>query len=685
MKRFILLLMIPLAMLTSISCRHQIKIKKSMSSVKETTIDSTITKLVKQFGDKEKTRISLGVKQAAVLWIRTDGRDKDFSDFCLKYYAGDTAQLNLLFNRLQSNFEILFGNFNRISIGLKHPMHVDGEEMIPIDDIFGSYDPYSHLNDDFFTNKIAFVTILNFPFYNLKEKIEQGPKWDRKQWAYSRLGDMYTSRVPADVLQKYSDAVTAADMYISDYNIYMGNILDNKNQALFPKDMKLISHWGLRDELKANYQGVDGLKKQEIIYQIMLRIISQEIPDSVINNVNVQWNPLTNKVTKNNKEVACSPENDMRYANMLKIFNALQGIDKYNPQYPTYIQRKFEQEYEIPQAEVEKLFIDFITSKEVKDVAAVISKKLGRKLRPFDIWYDGFKPRSNISQEELDSKVKAKYKTVSDFQNDLSNILTKLQFSKEKAALISSKVQVDAARGSGHAWGTQMKGDVSYLRARFAKEGWNYKGYNIACHEFGHNVEQTLSMYDVDYYSLNGVPNTAFTEALAFIFQKRDLDLLGIKNEDANKEYFQTLDNFWSCYEIMGVSLVDMNTWKWLYQHPKATKKELKEAVIKNARDIWNKYYADVFGVKDCPILAIYSHMIDNPLYLSAYPIGQLIQFQIEGQIKGKNFADEIMRIYTYGRTIPDVWMQHAVGKGISIEPMIKATDEALKVVNNNK
>jgi hypothetical protein len=678
MKRFILLLLIPMAMLSAISCRQSIKIKKSMSSVKESVIDSTINHLVKQYGEQEKPRITLGVKQAAALWIKTDGKDKDFKEFCLKYYAGDTSQLNLLFERLETNFEILFGNFNRISIGLKRPMHVDAGKMIDVDDIFGAYDPYSHLNDDFFADKVAFVTILNFPFYTLKEKIEQGPKWTRKQWAFARLGDMYTSRVPAEVLQKFSDAGTVAENYISNYNIYMGNVQDEKNEMLFAKDMKLISHWGLRDELKADYQGANGLTKQQTIYQIMLRIISQEIPDSVINNANVEWNPYTNKVTKNGKEVSNAPEPDTRYGTMLGIFNSIQGIDKYNPQYPTYIQRKFEQEYEIPQAEVEKLFIQFLTSPEVKDVAGLISKKLGRKLQPFDIWYDGFKPRSSISEDELTAKVREKYKSVADFQADLPNILTKLQFTKEKAAYITSKVQVDAARGSGHAWGTQMKGDVSYLRSRFAKEGWNYKGYNIACHEFGHNVEQTLSMYDVDYYSLSGVPNTAFTEALAFIFQKRDLDLLGIKTNDPNKEYLQTLDNFWSCYEIMGVSLVDMNTWKWLYEHPKANKKELKDAVINNAKEVWNKYHADVFGIKDCPILAIYSHMINDPLYLSAYPIGQLIQFQIEGQIKGKNFADEIIRIYTYGRTIPDVWMQHAVGKGISIEPMIKATDEAL-------
>jgi len=659
-----------------------VKLKiNTMSSISQATVDSTINNLVAKYGDKQKERITKGVTQAAALWTKTDGENKDFQDFCIQNFAGDTTALNTLFNRLQTNFEVIFGNFNRISLDLKRPLHIDDGEMIPVDDIFGAYDPFAHLNDDFFNNKLAFVTILNFPFYTLKEKIELGPKWDRKQWAYARLGDMYTSRVPADVLQKFSDALTAADMYISEYNIYMGNLVDDKNNTYFPKDMKLISHWGLRDELKSNYQGENGLIKQKMIYQVMLRIISQEIPDSAINNPRVQWNPYSNKVYKDNKEITAKSEDDNRYGQMLGLFNAIQSIDTYNPQYPTYIQRAFEQGMEMPQPEVEKLFIDFVSSPEVKQVAQLISKRLNRKLEPFDIWYDGFKPRSNISQEELDAKVQAKYKSVTDYQNDLPNILEKLGFSKEKANYLAAKIVIDPARGSGHAWGTMMKGDVSHLRTRFPKEGWNYKGYNIACHEFGHNVEQTLSMYDVDYYSLSGVPNTGFTEALAFIFQKRDLDLLGIKNEDPNKEYLQILDDFWGCYEIMGVSLVDMQTWKWLYNHPKATKKELKEAVIANAKEVWNKYYADVFGIKDCPLLAIYSHMIDNPLYLSNYPIGHLVQFQVEEQMKDKSLADETIRMFTYGRTIPEVWMKNAVGAPISIKPMLKATNDALKKV----
>ena len=141
------------------------------------------------------------------------------------------------------------------------------------------------------------------------------------------------------------------------------------------------------------------------------------------------------------------------------------------------------------------------------------------------------------------------------------------------------------------------------------------------------------------------------------------------------------LDNAWACYEIMGVSLVDMSVWKWLYAHPEATATELKEAVISISKEVWNKYYADVFGSKDEPILAIYSHMIDNPLYLSAYPIGHLIDFQVEQQLEGKNFADEMIRMYSQGRLIPQLWMKGAVNNELSGAPTLKAAEKALKEI----
>jgi hypothetical protein len=656
------------------------KNQKKISFIRQETIDKVTKELIDKYGKNNQFRIERGVKQAADFWTAKDGKPEEFEKFCNDNFIADAKELDKLFTRLSENFESIFGLYNQLTIKLKWPLHVEGTELLPIDDIFGAFSPFAHLNEDFFSNKIAFNIVLNFPTYSLTEKEKLGQKWTRKDWAYARLGDIFTSRVPAEESQNVSDAMTKAETYISNYNICMGYLVNDKMDTFFPKNMVLISHWGLRDELKSNYSK-EGLLKQKLIYEVMKRIILQEIPDSVINNKNYQWNPYTNKLYKNGKEVNFKPEPDTRYLTLLNNFKAQKKIDAYSPTYPTYIQRKFDGEMELSQPEVEKLFIDFISSLTVKQVAQLIRKRLGRDLEPFDIWYDGFKARSNINQDDLTKKVRSLYPTKESFEKDLPNILIKLGFKPDKAQYITSKIVVDAARGSGHAWGTQMKGDQSHLRTRIQKEGMDYKGYNIAIHEFGHNVEQTLSMYDVDYYLLAGVPSTAFTEALAFNFQKRDLDLLGIKNEDKNKTYMMALDNFWSVYEIMGVSLVDMNVWKWMYANPDATPEQLKKATVDIAIDIWNKYYAPVFGIKDQPVLAIYSHMINDPLYLSAYPIGHLIELQLSRYFENKNFADELQRIYTQGRLIPQLWMKEAVGNEISINATIDFANEALKYI----
>jgi oligoendopeptidase F len=206
----------------------------------------------------------------------------------------------------------------------------------------------------------------------------------------------------------------------------------------------------------------------------------------------------------------------------------------------------------------------------------------------------------------------------------------------------------------------------------------DYKGYNIAVHEFGHNVEQTISMYDVDNFMMAGVPNTAITEALAFVFQKRDLLLPGIKDENPEKPRMGNLEAAWSLMEIMGVGMVDMKALKWLYANPDATPAQLKESIRNIAVETWNTYFAPVLGVKDSPILAIYSHMIDAPLYLANYSYGQIVQFQIEEYLKGKNFAGEIDRMYSQGRLTPQQWMTGATGSKISTQPLLNALGQAL-------
>lgn len=655
---------------------------KSEEMVSEAQISKIIKALKDAYPNGDSFRIERGVEQVANLWQDMDGTLEEFNDFCLESFIADEADLKQLYNKLEQNFETLYGYLHKIDAQLKMPLHLEGPELDEIDMMFGSYDVSAHLTDDFYSTKIAFVTALNFPFYTLEEKTELAELWSRQDWAYARMGDMFTSRVPASIKQNISKTVTEADAYISDYNIYMGHLVDNDGQKLFPEDMKLITHWGLRDELKSNYADAEyGLQKQRIVYHVMQRIINQTIPKDVINSADYDWNPITNEVYENGQSVTISPEESTRYEVFLENYHAMRQLDAYSIKGETQLDRAFDGTMEILQKDVEQLFISLLSSPQVKQVAKLIESRIGRTLEPFDIWYNGFKSRGGIPESELDAITSKKYPNTMALEADLPNILVKLGWEPERAKEICSLIVVDASRGAGHAMGSAMRGDVVRLRSRMGANGMDYKGYNIAVHEFGHNVEQTITMNNVDFYMLNGVPNTSFTEATAFLFQKRDIELLGLKNPNPDDAHLLALDNFWSCYEIMGVSLVDIQVWEWLYANPNATATQLRDAVIDIAKDVWNKYYAGILGDKDQTLLGIYSHMIDYPLYLPNYPMGHLIDFQIEQSIKGKNIANEVERMYRHGRLTPQQWMKEAVGAEISVDPLLSAVDEALKTI----
>jgi hypothetical protein len=458
--------------------------------------------------------------------------------------------------------------------------------------------------------------------------------------------------------------------------------------------MRLLSHWNLRDEIKSDYTDTqNGLPKQRTIQQVMERIVTQTIPEVVVDNPGVDWNPFANEV-KVSSEVDSDPsaiktktasntrEPDTRYAMLLKTFQAAKKADPYSPTAPTLIARRFEEDREIPEARVKKMLEQVLTSPEAAQTARLIEKRLGRPLEPFDIWYNGFRANEKYTEAQLDEIVAKRYPNAEAYEKDIPNLLLKLGFVPDRAKYIASNIIVDPARGSGHAMGAQMRSEKTHLRTRIEKSGMNYKGFNIAVHEMGHNVEQTLSLNDVDHALLSGVPGTAFTEALAFVFQGHDLELLGLAAPDAKSEALKTLNDFWATYEISGVALVDIAVWHWMYDHPDATSKQLNDATVQIAKDIWNKYYAPVFHKKDVILLGVYSHMINYFLYLPDYPIGHLIAHQVEEQMKKVgSIGPEFERIAKMGRVTPDQWMEHATGKPVGADALLEATHKALAMM----
>jgi hypothetical protein len=300
MRKLIYLLALPL-LLAACGGNPMTTQNNEQPSVDRATVDKAITALTDEHGETARFRAERGVQQVVQLWRTSDGTNDEFAAFCKENFIAKDDELKTVFDKLMVNFEILSGNMLRVKKDLMRPLHLDAGPIHPLDMMFGSYEPGAHMREDFFENKIAFMVALNFPFYTLDEKTEFGSEWSRLEWAMARVGDYYTSRVPARLIQEASVINTQADNYIAEYNIYMGRLLNEEGETLFPETMRLITHWGLRDEIKSNYADENGLEKQKMIYSVMQRIIDQSIPQEVINNNAYHWNPGDNTLYENNQ------------------------------------------------------------------------------------------------------------------------------------------------------------------------------------------------------------------------------------------------------------------------------------------------------------------------------------------------------------------------------------------------
>lgn len=658
-------------------------------------IEAAMTKVGRElfitYGEAQKPRIVRGLRQASRYWRPEDGDALAFATFARSQFAGDQATLEALFQRLEAAMESMDGHMLEIGRDLRWHTDLDIGPLYPFDEILSGYDPGAHFVDDAFANKLAFVVLLNFPQTTLEQRLKEGSQWSRRQWAEARLVDRFSKRIPAKASLTLAEAAGKADRYIAGYNIWMHHLLDGKEQRPFPAGQRLLSHWNLRDEIKSQYtQGAEGLPRQRMIQKVMERIVTQTIPASIIDNPFADWNPYTNHVAISPVEdskrplpdtitVQNDPEPDTRYQVLLDCYKAVRLADPHSPTAPTHIQRSFEEGRQIPEARVKQMLQTVCESPLVPRLAALIEKRLGRKLEPFDIWYSGFRPGSGQDQARLDALTRKRYPTAEAYRQDMPNLLQKLGFSKERADFLAARIDVDPARGSGHAMGAARRADKAHLRTRVGKDGMDYKGFNIAVHEMGHNVEQVFSLNLIDHTLLQGVPNTAFTEAIAFSFQAQDLALLDQPRPTVQEEDERALHDLWMVYEIAGVGLVDMAVWHWMYEHPEATAAQLREATLQISKDVWNRYYAPVVGQKDCVLLGIYSHMIHSFLYLPDYAIGHMIASQIDQHIKKNgHFGIEIERMSRQGRLTPDLWMAQATGSPVGPEALLKAAEEAL-------
>src|SRR5262249_45465154 len=265
------------------------------------------------------------------------------------------------------------------------------------------------------------------------------------------------------------------------------HLLGPDGQRPFPKGKRLLSHWNLRDQIRADYaEGPAGLVRQRLIRAAMERIVTQEIPRVVIDDPRLDWDPVTNVVSaapaaeveerpgaQGGKgggvlKVSVDREPDTRYALLLGNFRAARRTDQDSPFASTEMDRRFRLDYEIPEARFRELLQSIVGSPLVPQVAALVQQRLGRPLEPHDLWYAGFLARARYPEAKLDALTRKRYPTPEAYAKDMPRLLRGLGFTPAKATWLAEHIVVDPARGSGHALQAARRGHLPHLRTRVA-------------------------------------------------------------------------------------------------------------------------------------------------------------------------------------------------------------------------
>lgn len=661
-----------------VACNNQGPDKNIKLYIPDTSVRKVQNELIKKYGDQNRDRIFKGSIQLSKSWRKTDGTKEEFEKFCIGNFIIDT-ELKSNFQILQKNLTLQNGYLSKLRFRFNESENFTDVKEEKVDSYFRKSIPVV----DPYKEKLAQFVQLNFPYYNLEEKRQNGQKWDREKWAMVRLGDLYAERYDPDFKGDAFDEVADFQNYLKKYFFRMDHILMPDGSYPFTKALTLHSHFGLRDNLKEEYTRSGGLARQEITGKLIGHIINGTVPVEFIQDTTTRWNPWTNQLFKFDSgkllQVDYKTEGTKRYAGLLSEFRNKSSWDKLYPNGSTVIKRTFENSNLQPE-EVENMIRTFLSDPVIALVGKLIVNRLGRHLQPFDIWYSGFQCQSSFPANMLDSLTKSKYPTPLALQKDLPSILLKMGFPESEASYIGTHAFVRPILSGGYSDQPAMRGDTALMTTVFNLQGLDFKAYRIAMHELGHVVCGVYSTKETDNFLLADVPTSGITEGIAEMLAFKNIEGLGLKQGSIEEQkQLLALASVWYLVDMGGQALTDIETWKWMYKHPNATPEELQTAVLNISAEIWNKYYSSVFGgIKDQHILSIYNHFITGSLYLYNYFLGDVIMFQLYDAYMPDNLAYGLKKACSEGQTLPGLWMKHAVGETISLAPLLKTAKEAI-------
>ncbi len=647
------------------------------------SIATIVESLVPVYGECERTRITRGVGQVAACWRDDDGTSDELAAFCTARFVAEGPQLSRLLSRIEGALEQITGHLYEMRRTLRRHSDLAGDEFPGIDDMLAMFDPAPDLSEQMYRQKLGFVALLNFPRETLDVMLAEGSSWDDARWASVRIAQQFTARLPKELADESRRVSHSAQQWVAAFHIPVGTLVDSTGTRWFENDRALLTHWIVREEIKGQYNDRNGVTRQRALAGVLGRAIDGGVPLSVMNRSNTSdWNAQSNTIA--GVPVRSDTMGLARYERLLDQFALARKYDAYYPEYPTAIARKFELAREMTEQSVEQLLIDLLDHPVRTALADYLRSRLGRDLEPFDIYFDDIAESRPAS--ELNAAVRALFPDEKAFERALPQTLRGLGFCAADADFLGSRIRVEIARGSGHAMRPYLVEYGAWLRTGRLKDEFGWDGFDTAMHELGHNLEQLCSTFFAPRPSLRGVPNTACTEAFAFLYQSLGKRVLGIEPPGGSARAFaiDSVQTMLAAAQIAGPSLLELHVWRWMYANPSATAAALREQVLAIADRLWVRYYERDFGKDSNRLLAAYQHMVAHPLYLADYTLGHVMSHQIRSFMRDKDIASETRRITSLGRLTPELWMQRAVGMRISATPLADDTREALTLLESS-
>jgi len=636
-----------------------------------------VDRLTSKFGAGSRDRLAAGVARVARRWTSAEGDADAFEKFCATHFVADDAERTALLDRLERALELVHGHLYEMRRGLRWWSDVDVPDMKGVDDLLATFDPAPDLSEQLYRQRLGFVALLNLNRPELPEMLEKGGAWSVAEWAEVRIAHAFGPRIPAELNEMARMTGHAANQWVARFHIPVGNLRGTDGKAWYEGDRALLAHWLVREEIKAQYGHEDGLHRQRQLSWVMGRHIDGTVPKSIMERTATgAWDAEANTIDGASAKEFVGPE---RYRQWLSQRDVAFAFDPHYPEHPTAMDRKFGLAREIPQDQVERLLVELLESPVRRDLAALLKKRLGRDLEPFDIYFDDLSEGGDAG--ELNAAVRRRFADEKAFQAELPRVLTNLGFPETEARFLAERTIVEIARGSGHAMRPYLPQFSAWLRTNRLKDELGWDGFDTAMHELGHTLEQVISTCFVPRPSLRGVPNTACTEAFAFLYQSLARQVIGMQDAGDEPKVFgkDSVQSLLTACQIAGPSLLELRAWQWIYEHRDATPEAFRDATLAIADDLWSKYFEADYGPDPCRLLAAYQHMVAHPLYLADYTLGHIISHQIRSHMRGKDLASETRRICSIGRVTPDLWMRRAVGGPISVEPLLRDAAAGLK------